>query len=78
MDIEMSRFHDLMHWPFTRECRSRHGGSRRHIKLYWEYRLRSELRRNTLCRIHWHRRVRMTDHHSGRTVRPCWYCGSER
>lgn len=43
MELDFSGFHDLLHRPFTRECRSQPGGWRRHLRLEWEYRRRDQV-----------------------------------
>lgn len=53
--IDMSRFHDLMHRPFTAHCRSMYGGPRHHLSLWWEYIGSSWVASRTRCRIGWHR-----------------------
>lgn len=53
--VDHSVFHDLMHGPFTRECRRLHPGGWRagvhHLVMAWQYRWSGELRALTLCRI---------------------------
>lgn len=68
--LDFSEFHDLMHRPFTAECRSLYGGWRRHLSLWWEFRVQPELRAATLCRIGWHR---WRDGWS-RDLGDCWSC----
>jgi hypothetical protein len=47
--LDFSEFHPLDHWPFTAYCRSRPGGTRRHLKYTWEFRRRDQL----LAPWHW-------------------------
>jgi hypothetical protein len=49
--ISFEIFHDLMHRPFTRECRAMYGGSRRHLALWWEFQAVPAILTATLCRI---------------------------
>lgn len=70
-ELDFSRFHDLMHRPFTRRCRSMYGGSRHHIALWWEYMAWPWAHRQTLCRLGLHEPA----YEAGRrrTV-GCWVC----
>ncbi len=47
-------FHDLLHRPFGRRCLAQAGGPGRHLRLWWRYQGRDELRRSGPCRVHWH------------------------
>lgn len=53
--LDFSEFHDLMHRPFTAECRSMYGGSRRHLSLWWEFIGQPALARRFLCPTSRHR-----------------------
>jgi hypothetical protein len=55
VELDFSRFHDLMHTPFTANCWSLYGGPRHHLTLYWRWVARPMLLRNTLCRLGRHR-----------------------
>lgn len=52
--LDFSQFHDLMHRPFTAECRSMYGGWRHHVSLWWEYMGRPRLAYLLKCRFGWH------------------------
>jgi hypothetical protein len=43
--IDMSQFHMLDHWPFTKECRSFYGGGLRHLWLAWHFQRRQQVLR---------------------------------
>jgi hypothetical protein len=83
--LDMSEFHDLMHWPFTRHCRSLYGGGFHHLKATWRYRRKEQLL--DLYRRPWHKIMCRLDRHEPRThyrwnktedrwdpVTQCWWC----
>lgn len=57
MKLDFSQFHDLMHPPFTRECRDLHPNGWRagfhHLRLEWQCRRRDQIMapvyRHLLC-----------------------------
>ena len=73
--VDFSEFHDLMHRPFGAYCRSRPGGWRRHLELWWKYIGEPALRRQTMCRVDRHEGSTRTDMLSKETYRACWFCG---
>jgi hypothetical protein len=77
MEIDFSRFHDLMHKPFTATCRAQYGGWRRHLALWWTFKAWPWVREQTTCRLGLHSWC------AGRTREqgPMWicqYCFGER
>lgn len=84
--LDMSQFHDGMHWPGTKHCRSLYGGTRQHLKNSWRYHRKDQLL--DLYRRPWHKIMCRLDRHEPRehfswnkiteewdSVTPCWWCG---
>lgn len=89
MKLDFSQFHDTMHPPFTRHCRSLYPGGWRaglhHLRLAWAYHRRDQVRgplhTYLLCRLGRHEiAVWYTNPaHGPVTVRPvCKFCPFER
>lgn len=57
--LDFSRFHELFHRPFTRECYQQYGGPRNHLELAWEFQYRDKVIRPfwkyTLCLLDKHK-----------------------
>lgn len=65
-----------MHVPFSPYCWSMPGGPVHHIRLWWEYKARPDLRRQTLCRLGRHYWVEAWRRDLGE-VTCCRYCWAE-
>lgn len=68
--ISFEIFHDLMHRPFTAECRAMYGGSRRHLALWFDLLAVPAVLAATLCLVGLHR---WRDGWS-RTLGDIWIC----
>lgn len=76
--LDFSMWHPLDHRPFSQRCREHYGGGRHHLKIAWEFRWSSEMRRFTLCKIGVHRRgqwTKMKDRKPHYTYVACVHCG---
>lgn len=71
--LDFSRFHDLEHRPFSAYCRGMYGGPRRHLHLWWTYKLLPDLHRETLCRLGRHRWINAWSEWNGEH-RACRHC----
>lgn len=54
--LDFSIFHPLDHKPFSKRCRSFHGGSRNHLQLLWDFKwqIPTKIRKFTRCRLGQH------------------------
>lgn len=88
MKIDFSIFHDLMHMPFSKYCRSLHPGGWRagihHLKMDWQLRrydqLRSPWRKLVLCKVGRHEMVVWYHRHDDvvDVLPKCKFCQFER
>jgi hypothetical protein len=70
--LDLSIFHPLDHRPWSRRCRSMHGGGRHHLALLWMYEWRPRWLSMVCCPLGFHDPVTIRwQHHTQRRCANC-------
>ena len=71
--LDFQVFHPLDHRPWSRRCRTMHGGGRHHLALAWSYQLKPRWLKMVFCPLGFHDPVTWRWRH-GHTQRRCANC----